>query len=165
MQWNIFALQLTATAVLFSFSLSNSSRTGFLLILPFVTYALGGRYLFEYYGMQKMATYITEELSARIPGGVDWESWRRRAPPSYEALFGLFAPLPTIFPLASIASILWPIQYIYFNSQVSDSHRVALGIAWVASLLFVALSIYKIKQPRDWRFDARIRFSRLRQKG
>jgi hypothetical protein len=33
MQWNSFALQLTATAAVFSFSLTGGSRTGFLLYL------------------------------------------------------------------------------------------------------------------------------------
>ena len=44
-QWNILALQLTATAVLFSFSLTSRTRTGFLLIVPIVSYVLNGRYL------------------------------------------------------------------------------------------------------------------------
>jgi hypothetical protein len=38
MQWNIVALQLTATAVLFSFALTNHSRTAsFLFFQSFVT--------------------------------------------------------------------------------------------------------------------------------
>jgi hypothetical protein len=164
MQWNIFALQLTATAALFSFSLSGNSRTGFLLILPFLTYALGGRYLFEYYSMQKIATFIIEELDPKIPGGVRWESWRRERSPSYESLFGWFAPLPMIFPLTSVVAILWPIPYIWFNGQISDSRRIVLGLAWTASLLFAVLSIYKIKQSRDWRFDVGTRFERLHLK-
>jgi hypothetical protein len=134
----------------------------FLLILPFVTYALGGRYLFEYYSMQKLATYIMEDLSPKIPGGVHWETWRRQKPPSYEPLFGWFAPLPMIFPLASVTAILWPISYIWFDSQISDSRRVVFGIAWIVSLLFTVLSIYKIKQSRDWRIDARSPITRFR---
>ena len=39
LQWNVFALQVTAAGVIFSFALSNSNRTGFLLILPVITYA------------------------------------------------------------------------------------------------------------------------------
>jgi hypothetical protein len=43
LQWNIFALQLTAAGVVFSFALSSPSHTAFLLILPVITYALTGR--------------------------------------------------------------------------------------------------------------------------
>jgi hypothetical protein len=58
MQWNIFALQLTATAALFSFALSSFSRTGYLLILPVITYALSGRYIYEYWTTQRLGIYI-----------------------------------------------------------------------------------------------------------
>lgn len=43
--YSIFALQLAAGGVVFSFALSGAGRTGFLLILPVVTYALASRYI------------------------------------------------------------------------------------------------------------------------
>ena len=155
MQWNIFALQLTVTAALFSFSLSSQSRTGFLLILPFVTYALGGRYLYEHYSMGKIASYITEELSPKINGGVRWDEWRYQSSPSYRTLFGWFAPLPMIFPATSVIAMMWVTPYIWLDGHASDYHRIVLGISWLFSLLFTALSMYKIKQSQDWHFDVR----------
>jgi hypothetical protein len=155
MQWNIFALQLTVTAALFSFSLSSQSRTGFLLILPFITYALGGRYLFEHYSMGKISAYITEALSPKISGGLRWDEWRHQSSPSYRTLFGWFAPLPMIFPMTSVVALIWVTPYIWVDSEVSDSHRIALVASWILSLLFTALSMYKIKQSQDWHFDVR----------
>src|SRR6266436_590503 len=67
-QWNIFALQLTAAAVVFSFALSNSSHTGFLLVLPVVTYALCGRYASQHLGINKIGQYIRDVLEPRAKG-------------------------------------------------------------------------------------------------
>jgi hypothetical protein len=67
-QWNTFALQLTAAGVVFSFALSNPSHTGFLLILPVVTYALTGRYVSQSIGTEKVGIYIREVLNVKFEG-------------------------------------------------------------------------------------------------
>lgn len=67
-QWNTFALQLTAAGVVFSFALSNPSHTGFLLILPVVTYALTGRYVSQSIGTEKVGIYIREVLDVKLKG-------------------------------------------------------------------------------------------------
>jgi hypothetical protein len=77
MQWNIFALQLTAAGVVFSFALSNPSHTGFLLILPVVSYVLAGRYVSQSLGIQKAALYIREVLEVKTGGELNWETWNR----------------------------------------------------------------------------------------
>src|SRR6266545_3786053 len=78
-QWqsNVFALQLTAVAAIFSFSLSSHSRTGFLLILPVLSYALTRRYLEIEAGIYRISDYIIEELSPKTNGGLGWEEWNR----------------------------------------------------------------------------------------
>lgn len=83
LHWNVFALQLTAAGVIFSFALSNSNRTGFLLILPVITYALTGRYVSQYLGVRNMATYIRDVLNEKSNGNFGWEHWidsRRHRP-------------------------------------------------------------------------------------
>lgn len=77
MQWSVFALQLTAAAVVFSFSLSNSSHTGFLLILPLVTWALSGRYVSQHIAIQRLGRYIREVLEPKSEGNLSWESWSK----------------------------------------------------------------------------------------
>ena len=156
LQWNIFALQLAVTATLFSFSLSSSSRTEFLLILPFVTYALSGRYLYAYYDVERAAEYIMKDLSDRIPGGLHWETWHRQhRSNAYKSLFGFFAPLPMIFPGTSAVAIAWTAPYIWLNGQIADSRRIALGAAWIVSLAFAGISFYDIKQSGTLRSGAR----------
>jgi hypothetical protein len=147
MQWNIFALQLTATAALFSFSLSSPSRTGFLLILPFVTYFLSERYLAMYYAMQQLGSYIKDELSSRVPGGLHWEAWyRQHSSPYHKPLLGWFTPLPMIFPGTSVVAILWVAPYVWLGGHISDSRRITLGIAWILSLVFTVVSLYVFRK-------------------
>ncbi|MGH3194850.1 MAG: hypothetical protein ACRDNT_02715, partial [Streptosporangiaceae bacterium] len=76
-QWNTFALQLTAAGVVFSFALSNPSHTGFLLILPVVTYALTGRYVSQSIGTEKVGIYIREVLDVKLKGQLHWEEWNK----------------------------------------------------------------------------------------
>ena len=66
LQWNIFALQLTATGVVFSFALSDPSHASILLILPVIAYALAGRYVFQGFNIDKIATYIREVLDVKM---------------------------------------------------------------------------------------------------
>jgi hypothetical protein len=85
-QWNVLALQLTATGVIFSFALSNSSHIGSLLILPVITYALTGRYVSQAFGTDKIAKYIREVLDVKMKGAFQWEAWQRTQPPLVRTL-------------------------------------------------------------------------------
>jgi len=141
-QFNIFALQLTASAALFSFSLSGKSRAGFLLVIPLVTYALSQRYLSEHYGVERMSFYIAEELSPKVHGGLEWEAWNRRGPRAYKTLLSWFGPLPTIFPVTSVAAIAWVTPYVWFANFATERSRLLLVAAWVTSLIFTIITTY-----------------------
>src|ERR1017187_7045855 len=78
--WSVFALQLTAAAVIFSFALSSSGRTGFLLILPLTTYALAGRFMGNLLAINSIGTYIREVLGPRTRGALYWEDWLLKHP-------------------------------------------------------------------------------------
>lgn len=145
LQWNVFVLQLTVTAGLFSFSLSSSSRTEFLLVLPFITYALGGRYLYELYAVQRLGQYIMDELSPRVPGGLRWETWYRHQPSGYKSPFGFFRPLPMIFPLSSFIALAWTAPYVWLG-PATESRRILIAAAWVLSLIFAFISFYDMKK-------------------
>ena len=84
--WNIFALQLTAAGVIFSFALSNPHHTGFLLILPLTSYAFTGRYVSQHLGTQNVGTYIREVLDPKMNGELSWEGWIRGRPSQARAL-------------------------------------------------------------------------------
>jgi hypothetical protein len=157
-QWNIFALQLTATAVIFSFSLSNSSRSGFLLILPLISYALSRHHLGRSAGVDRLSRYIAEELSPKVGGGFGWEEWNRERTYSrqshegsrlYLILTDLLDPRAIIFAGVSIAALAWVAPYILFQPHLSILNRVMLSIAWFADLIFSLLTLYIFKRHVD----------------
>lgn len=144
MQWNTIALQLTATSVVFSFSLTNHARTGFLLIIPVICYVLNGRYLRNERLILNIAAYIMAELSPRIPGGLGWESWLRQLPSPKQALRWL-AHGPLIFSGISLIALAWVIPFIFSGDNISAFDRSLLAIVWVVGLSLTMLSTYMIK--------------------
>lgn len=114
MQWNIVALQLTATAVLFSFALTNDSRTGFLLIVPAVSYVLGGRYLRNDSAFIIIGMYIKADLSGRLRGGLNWEQWYKEFElkiPKFTRTLQSLSYGPSFFPGISVVALVWVIPY------------------------------------------------------
>ena len=51
LQHNLFVLQLTFSAAVFSFALADQKRVLLLLIVPVVTYMLCGRFVSQHYGI------------------------------------------------------------------------------------------------------------------
>jgi hypothetical protein len=156
MQWNIIALQLTATSVLVSFSLTDRSRTAFLLIIPIVSYVLNGRYLRSERLIVEIAAYIMEELSLRVPGGLGWES-RIRKRSSPDQILRWFAHGPLIFSVISIVTLTWTVPYILYAKELSTANRWMLGIVGMLDLTLTLISIYTIKIVYGARFKERSR--------
>jgi hypothetical protein len=143
-QSNIVALQLTATSVVFSFALTDRSRTGFLLIIPVICYILNGRYLRAERLVLLIGSYIITDLSPRVHGGLQWESWLRNQP-SPKRIMRWSAHGPLIFSLISIFALTWVAPFILSGSSISVFDRVLLGLIWVTGLILSLLSIYTIK--------------------
>jgi hypothetical protein len=144
MQWNIVALQLTATSVLFSFALTNHSRTGFLLIVPIVCYVLSGRYLRTSRVIILIGTYIRTELSPRVPGGLNWEGWIGKRPNPGRFIRWL-AHGPLVFSAISLAALAWLVPYVLFANDISTFSRWMLGIVWFLDLAATLVSVYMVK--------------------
>jgi hypothetical protein len=140
LQWNIFALQLTAAGVVFSFALSSPSHTAFLLILPVITYALTGRYVSQYMAVQKVGIYIREVLEVRAKGELQWESWNRYQPPRVRALNWL-NPLLIAFPGPAIIALASVAPYVWTSQNASVGRRVLLVIIWLVGVVVTALSV------------------------
>jgi hypothetical protein len=142
MEWNIVALQLTATGVLFSFALTNYSRTGFLLIVPVVSYVLSGRYLRNDSAFIMIGIYIRTDLSRRVPGGLNWEQWYKKFqfPKSTRTLQSL-AYGPSFFSGISFVALVWVVPYILHANNISAFSRWMLGIVWVLDFIATAISI------------------------
>ena len=142
MEWNIIALQLTATGVLFSFALSNHSRTAFLLIVPVVSYVLSGRYLRNDRAFILIGVYIKTDLSVRVPG-LNFEWWYKSFPdPNPSRTLQKLAYGPAVFSGISIVALAWLSPYIFDpKNHISSFSGWRLGIAWWVDVAATAISI------------------------
>jgi hypothetical protein len=169
MQSSMLTLQFTAVAAIFSFSLSSHSRTGLLLILPILSYALCRRYLAINQATYKLSTYIAQELSPRVHGGFGWEAWNRKQTYYHghpqrlrirHALSNLIDPISLSCPWMSVAALAWSVPYILFQPHLSELTRLMLAVVWFVGLIFSFVSLYMLKR---WR--ALIRLQRRRNQG
>lgn len=144
-QWIIFAFQLTLTGAVFSFSLTSKSRTGFLLIIPIISYAVGAEFLTNEAGIKKLGTYIRLELSAKIPGTLEWESWLLASQTSESRGISLW-PLPVISPGLSLIALTWVVPYILFRPNISLIDQLLLGVLWMFGLTITMVSLYDLKR-------------------
>ncbi len=139
-QWNIVALQLTATGVLFSFALTNHSRTGFLLIVPIVSYVLSGRYIRNERIFILIGIYIRTDLSRRVPGGLNWEKWYKKFPDPTQTLRSL-AYGPSVFSGISFVALVWVVPYIWSANKISAFNRSMLWTVWGLDFIAAVISI------------------------
>lgn len=142
MQWNVVALQLTATAALFSFSLTNSSRTGFLLIVPIVSFVLSGRYLRSEDVINTIGTYIRNELS-QPAGGLMWEQWYRgRDRTILNRVLRWIAHGPLVFSGISVIALVWVTPYILHVSKISTFDRSILWVVWALGCILTVIPVF-----------------------
>jgi hypothetical protein len=127
LQWNIFALQLTAAGVIFSFALSNPNHTGFLLILPLTTYAFAGRYLSQYLGTERIGAYIREVLSPKLNGELLWEDWYRDRRSHGAQALNWLNPLVIAFPGVATIALIWVAPYVWSSADTSAAKRVLIA--------------------------------------
>lgn len=168
-QWNIFALQLTAAAVVFSFALSSSLHTGFLLVLPVVTYALSARYASHSLGIHKMGQYIRDVLEPRSGGQLQWETWTKQQPMRSRTLNWL-NPLYLTFPGVATVSLAWVAPYVWTSQDASLGKRILVIVIWLIGIAATLLSFQMITGvvsrhwlPAGWK--RRIRSDRLSATG
>jgi hypothetical protein len=152
LSWNIFALQLTAAGVIFSFALSNPNHTGFLLILPLTTYAFTGRYLSQYLGNDNIGTYIREVLNPKMNGELLWEDWHNgRTARGPKALTWL-NPLIIAFPGVATIALIWVAPYVWASANTYAAKRILIVAIWLLGILVTALSFQLIIRivSRHW---------------
>lgn len=76
----LYLFQAAASGAVLSFCAADSSHYYAGLILPVLSLQFGSRYFS--YGLHsvKIARYIRDILSPRVPGGLGWESWQSNLP-------------------------------------------------------------------------------------
>jgi hypothetical protein len=158
-QSNVFVLQLTAIAAILSFSLSSHARTGFLLIVPVVSYALSRRYLLTDEIMNRISTYIAEELAPKTQGDLGWEEWnrtqvrqarlrRQREPRLYQRFSDLIGPVPLVFAWISVLALIWVVPYILYQHDISVPTRLILGAIWILGFIISMRTLNLIHLPQ-----------------
>jgi hypothetical protein len=135
---SIVALLVTATGVLFSFALT-SHRTGFLLIVPVVSYVLSGRYLRNERVYSLIGKYIRLDLSRRVDG-LEWEEWYKGFPNPTRTLQSL-AYGPAVFSGISFVALGWVIPYLLSANKISTFDKSMLWTVWVLDLAATVISI------------------------
>jgi len=78
-QWNLFALQITSAGVIASLAISHVSDIALLLVIPLLSYMLGSRYILHDRFIKLISRYISDSLSGRLHGHLEWESWKNDA--------------------------------------------------------------------------------------
>jgi hypothetical protein len=167
-QNNLFALQLTVAAAIFSFALSGKGHAEFLLIIPISSFALCAEYAHQETGINNVARYIKEKLSLLVSGGLNWESWLHdpaNVPPC-EALRKTAAIVA--FVIAPLGALGWAVPDVFWSgyklsSGGEDSPTIAVAggtwyaiiITWIIGLvvslsnIWIILHVNKLKDQKD----------------
>jgi hypothetical protein len=145
-QQQLLTLQLTLAGAVFGFAISQHGTTALLLIVPFSSYLLCGRLVAQHFGTVRVAQYIREELSARVPGGLCWEEWLERQQKRRPAFLGLELPLLLTFVGASLLALAWTAGYVYTGAGVSGLPRLGLVVVWLMGLSTSGLSTMLLLQ-------------------
>lgn len=75
-QWNVFALQVTSAGAIASLAISTSTNVALLLIIPLSSTMLGGRYILHDFHIKLINQYISDSLSPRLDGQLQWGRWK-----------------------------------------------------------------------------------------
>lgn len=148
-QQHMLSLQLTLAAAVFGFAISRAGMTALLLIVPFSSYLLCGRLVAHHFGTLRVAKYIKEELSGRVPGGLRWEHWLSEQQRRRPHFLGSTLPLLLTFVGASVLALAWTTGYVFARDGVAGFPRVGLVVLWILGLVAAGLSTMLVLQMSD----------------
>jgi hypothetical protein len=150
-QQQILSLQLTISGAVFGFAVSRPGMTALLLIVPFSSYLLCGRLVAQHFGTLRVARYIMDEISGRVPGGLRWEEWLRQHEKQQRPHFlGSTLPLLLSFVGASALALGWTVGYVFMRDGVAVFSRAGLVALWLVGLAAAGLSMLLVFQKADW---------------
>jgi hypothetical protein len=155
-QQQLLTLQLTVTATIFGFAISQQDMAAVMLIVPFSSYLLCGRLVSQHFGTVRVAEFIREHLSKRVPGGLHWETWLQQSHPKPH-LLGSLLPLLLTFGGASVLALASTLGYVFGGSGMDMGFRVGLTVVWAVGLAAAVLSVMLVLQMtgrapiRAWR--------------
>lgn len=144
-QQTLLSLQLTTVAAIFGFAISRQDMDALLLIVPFTSYLLCGRQVAQHFAGQRLAQYIMEELTHRIPGGLGWEQWlqsRQHRP----HILGSTLPLLLTYTGTSSLSLAWTLSFAFLDEGLSTGARIGIIAIWLLGLAVSGLSTVLVLQ-------------------
>lgn len=144
-QQQMLSLQLTMSGAVFGFTLSQRGMIALPLIVPFISYLLCGRLVAQHFGTLRVAEYIKDHLSCRVPGGLEWEQWLRRRPRSPHFL-GWGLPLILAFVGSSVLALGWTFSYVFLQSRILNLPYASLILLWFLGLTVTILSTVLLLQ-------------------
>ena len=150
----LMALQLTITGTIAAVSFSASDRSDLLLVLPWTSYLLCGRYISQEYGIDRILDYNRRHLAHIIPGSLGWEKWIIDNPRRLTTL-GWRIPLIVAFPGVAIFALALSVKPVFEVRQYSVI-AVTLIILWFAGLILTILSVITINWILNYRKKAHI---------
>lgn len=150
----LMALQLTITGTITAVSFSASGRSHLLLVLPWTSYLLCGRYISQEYGIDRIGEYNRRHLAYIIPGALGWEKWMVDHPRRFTTL-GWRIPLIVAFPGVAIFALALSAKSVFGVRQYSLI-AVALIIVWFIGLILTILSVVTINWILNYRKKAHI---------
>ncbi|MFJ6674667.1 hypothetical protein ACIQMJ_26515 [Actinosynnema sp. NPDC091369] len=145
-QQHLLTLQLTFTSAIFGFAITRPGMTALLLIVPFGSYLLCGRLVAQHFGTLRVATYIKEELSGRVPGGLLWERWLEDRQGRRPHFLGSTLPLLFTFAGASVLALGWAAGYVFGRHGVEVPARLGLGAFWLVGLAAAVACVVLVLQ-------------------
>jgi hypothetical protein len=148
--YSLSALQLTISGAIFAFA-TTQHITPLLLLIPFSSYLLCGRYYDQHKGALRIARYIREKLDKDQSVTLGWEKWisqtrisDRGKLKNFEELAGLTIPLYLLFPLTAVLALLWALPETFWREH--DLTGIAIILIWVLGLFTTLACFYLVKK-------------------
>lgn len=145
-QQQMLSLQITLSGAVFGFAISRPGLTALLLIVPFSSYLFCGRLVAQHFGTLRVAKYIKEELSGRVPGGLRWEEWLEQQQRRRPHFLGSTLPLLLTFVGASLLALGWTADYVFVHANVAIASRFGLAVLWLVGVAAAGLSTVLVLQ-------------------
>jgi hypothetical protein len=145
-QGQLLSLQITLAGAVFGFAISRPGMTALLLIVPFSSYLLCGRLVALHFGTLRVAKYIKEELSCKVPGGLRWEEWLERTQRRRPHFLGFALPLLLTFVGASVLALAWTVDFVFAGGGMAVIQRIGLELLWFVGLGTAGLSTMLLLQ-------------------
>lgn len=148
-QWNVFALQITSAGAIAGVAITSTSNYAILLLIPFSSYMLGGRYILHDFHLKLIQKYIDDFLSPQLGGELGWGIWKARItsrtqPSPWRGVVTWDAVHPTRLAfegVALLASVGAAAAVIYVWTSKSPGWYTASGFAvvWIVGLALIFL--------------------------